>query len=396
MTIPPSPIPRRLRRAAFVSTVVTSMFFASPAAHAQLAAPGEFGRCAASFLKGSSVLLKKRTDALLQCADRLLACRLADDLGNGDFGACSESATRACVVGFDKLTSLEDATRRKVAAGCTSLADPHFGDLLGLGFDRLLVECGQVSTADEAYDCLVSRVRCRAADMAESIHPRTYELFAATGLTTSHPEATSCLDQRSAPLTVTGDPSLLAACQKGMAKTVAKAWYKVPSAMGSCVGTLLECRLHEDHLLFDLEQPPACYVNDDAASSCQKANVGVSAARGTGILVKAASYCAGIPVADMLSSLNFEAECSGVATPTSLVDCARAAMAGHVLHLVDEVAPRTCQVGDESPWNVFSLGDFCASHCGNGVVEDDEACDDGNLDPDDACTNECAAGPLVM
>ena len=396
MTIPPFQFARRLRRASFVVTLAASTFVASQPAHAQLASPGEFGRCAASFLKGSSTLLKKRTDALLKCADRLLACRLADDLGNGDFVACSESATRACTVGFDKLTSLEDATRRKVMGGCSTLADPHFGDLLGLGFDRLLAECGQVTTAGEAYDCMVSRVRCRAAGMAESIHPRTYELLAATGLTTSHPESTSCLDERTAPLTVTGDPSLLAACQKGMAKTLSKAYYKVPSGMGACVGNLLECRLHEDHLLFDLEQPPTCYVTDASASSCQKANTGLSAARGTGILVKAASYCAGVPVADMLSSLNFEAECSGVATPTSLVDCARAAMAEHVLHLVDEVAPRTCQVGDESPWNVFSLGDFCAPHCGNAVVEDDESCDDGNLDPDDACTNECGPGPMAM
>lgn len=396
MIIPPNRFSRRLRRAAFVFAFGTSILVASTPAHAQLASPGEFGRCAASFLKGSSTLLKKRTDALLKCADRLLACRLADDLGNGDFDTCSESATRACAAGFDKLVSVEDAAKRKVAAGCSLIADPHFGDLLGLGFERLLVECGRITTAGDAYDCLVSQVRCRAADMAESIHPRTYELFAATGLTTSHPESTSCLDERAAPPMVTGDASLLAACQKGMAKTVSKAYYKAPSGMGACVGTLLECRLHEDHLLFDLEQPPTCYVTDDAASACQKANSALSAARGTGVLVKAASYCAGIPVADMLNSLNFEAECSGAATPTSLVDCARVAMAGHVLHLVDEVAPRTCQLGDESPWNVFSLGDFCESHCGNGVVETDEACDDGNLDPDDACTNECSPGPMAM
>ncbi|HXV78108.1 MAG TPA: DUF4215 domain-containing protein [Candidatus Polarisedimenticolaceae bacterium] len=60
----------------------------------------------------------------------------------------------------------------------------------------------------------------------------------------------------------------------------------------------------------------------------------------------------------------------------------------------DAANARTIVVGQAAVPAHLAHGDFlgaCPQGCGNGIVEDSEACDDGNTNPSDGCDNECHA-----
>ena len=389
-----TPTPHRRTAVIIAAAIVLGCATARPAEALPIGSE-KFQDCAEGFLKNASGLLKKRTSALLKCSNALLECRLDDELGSGSFAVCSVPAVNSCEKQFDKLAKSEDAARTKLAKACAPLADHDFGTSVGLGLRRLTAECGAVNTEAQAYDCLISRVRCRAADVAESIVPRTFELLASVGLTGTYPEAAGCLDFRPTPTPVAGDPVLLAECQAGLAKTLTKPFYKTPKDVSRCIGDLLECRLHDDRRLINLSQPPVCYGSDTPVKDCDKAESKLSDALGAELVTDASESCAGVPAADMLNALDFDAECPGAVTVADVIDCARDLMAGRVLELVDEAAPRSCQLSQESGDSLFALGNFCSPECGNNVVETGEVCDDGNGADNDSCTNACVTGPTA-
>ncbi|MBI5505598.1 MAG: alpha/beta fold hydrolase [Deltaproteobacteria bacterium] len=372
--------------------------FALAAPHAEAAvgvARTEFVDCQSAYLDASFKLLQKRTGAMLKCADKLLACSLQEELAGGDFATCSAKLPTSCGRGFARLANVENATAAKLAIVCGELADYDFGSSVGLGFRRFQSECGAITTQAQATACFLSNLRCRAADIAESLHARTYELFNRIGLLAAYPETTSCLDARAGSPATGGDWKALAACQKGLTKTYARALYKMPRVLSRCLGGLLECQLRGDRLSLTVEQPPDCFASQDNNTACEKAHVAVNETLGTGILVDAADACADVPVADMLAGLGFGALCPGALTPTAVANCVRAAAVPISFLAIDETAPRTCQLSQEAPAALFTLGDFCAPECGNNVVDEGEICDDGNLDDLDECTNQCQTGPTT-
>ncbi len=362
---------------AFVVLAVLALL-AAGVRHADAAAisPVVFQDCAEAFLKNSSALLKKRTSALGKCSDALLACKLDAELGSGNFATCSVDAIETCNKQLEKADDAETSALAKLAKVCSTLADQDFRTSVGLGQRRLLAECGVVDTQAEAYDCLLARTRCRANDISEALHPRTYELLNAAGLLATRAHDAECLDVRTPVVASTGDPALLADCQAGLAKTLEKSFSKTPKDISSCVGDLLECQLHEDRLRTNDIQPPACF--DNASASCAKADKKVVAVGGADLATKAAAACASVSAADMKSALNFELGCSAAATVADVVNCARGAATAPLYLLVDEALPRTCELGGDSGYDVFTRGNFCTPVCGNNVVEDGEVCDDGN------------------
>jgi|GEM_PF-652815 len=370
----------------------------APHAEAAPISRSAFVDCQSAYLKASSKLLKKRTGAILKCADKLLACSLQDELGGGDFAACSAKVVSACGKTFDKLTGTENATGAKIAASCDPLAEYDFGSSVGLSFRRFASQCGAVTTEAQATACFISRLRCRAADIAEVLHARAYELFDRAGLLTAYPETTSCLDARAASPATAGDPKAMSACQKRLATTYAKAFFKMPKDAAQCLGGLLECQLRGDRLSLTVTpQPPACFAGAENVARCADAKAKLGAVNESSTADKAASSCATVAGADMLAGLGFGALCSiGPApSPLAVATCVRALAIVPALRSIDEAAPRTCQLSREASLDVFTIGDFCAPQCGNDVVEDGEVCDDGNLDNLDECTNQCQTGPTT-
>src|SRR6185369_1304337 len=261
------------------------------------------------------------------------------------------------------------------------------------GQRRLLAECGVVETEAGAYDCLLARTRCRSNDITEMLRPRTYELLNAAGLLATRAHDVECLDVRAPVAPSAGDPALLADCQAGLAKILEKTVSKTPKDLSACVADLLQCQLHEDRLRTNESQPPACF--EDASTSCAKADKKVTALAATDLASKAAAACASVTAADMKADLNFELGCSSATTVADVVDCARDAALPPLFLSIDEAVPRTCELGEDSGYDVFTRGNFCTPVCGNNVVEDGEVCDDGNGDTNDTCTNTCQVGPTV-
>ena len=363
-------------------------------AHAAPLSPVVFQECSTAFFKNSSGLLKKRLTGLGRCSDALLECKLADELGSGDFATCSVDAIETCHKELDKAGDAETKALEKLAKVCSPLADYDFRTSVGLGQRKLAQTCGVFDTEAEAYDCLLSRTRCRANDITEALRPRTYELLNAAGLITARPQDAECLDVRAPVVAISGDATQLAECQSGLASTIAKKFSKTPKDVSSCVGDLLECQLHEERLRTNESQPPACF-DEDAAKSCPAADKKVVAALAQDLVDKAGGDCASVSAADMKSALNFSLSCSSAGTVADVVDCARDTAAEPLLLLVDEAVPRTCELGDVSGYPVFTRGNFCTPVCGNNVLEDGEVCDDGNGNTNDTCTNACVVGPTA-
>ncbi|HYB97692.1 MAG TPA: hypothetical protein VEC57_01020 [Candidatus Limnocylindrales bacterium] len=383
----------RIHRTAAWLATAAFLFVCTPAAHAQVRARSVYVDCQEAFLKNSATLLKKRIDSLLKCSDKLLACALEEELSGGSFEACSGPAVAYCSNTLDKLDEGEAAVGEKIAGSCQQVRPYDYSTSVGLGFRRLLDSCGAITNRAQAIACVMSRLRCRAADFAEDLSPRMFELMDRAGLTGTHPQATSCLSVRPDSPATSGDPAALAACQRGLAKTMFKPFGKLPKDMAPCLGSLFECRLTGDRVITQLPQPPSCYVNDDSSKACPKAHGKVSAAIGSASLTKAAGYCEGVTVEQMLGGLGFGAHCGGSLTIGGAITCAQDAAEQAMFYAIDEIAPRTCQLGNESPWSLFNIADFCTPECGNNVVDAGEACDDGNRVNEDTCTNTCQIGP---
>jgi cysteine-rich repeat protein len=366
---------------------------AAPAVAASIPST-DFRACTESLLKNASTLLKKEASALVKCSNALLACKLDEELGDGDFATCSAKAVESCGKGFDKLVKAEDSAREKLAKSCEPLADHDFHTSVGIGMRRLAAECGPIATEAEAYDCFVSRVRCAAADLAETLVPRTWEMMELSGVGDSYPLRTACLDTRTPATPAGGDPRDLGKCQSGFSKALLKGFPKVPRDAAKCVGGLLECQLHEDRRT-SLPKPPGCFSTDDVSSTCAKALEKVNKDLAASSSGAAAEPCADLAAADVKAALGFTATCPLAATISDVAACAREAAQVRTFHFVDDAAPRTCQLSQISGNALFAGQPYCAPECGNFVVEDGETCDDGNRADFDACTNDCETGPTV-
>jgi cysteine-rich repeat protein len=353
-----------------------------------------FRECTEAFLKSSSTLLKKETGALLKCSNAVLKCRLDDELGDGDFASCSAKAVEGCEKGFAKLTKAETSARDKIAKSCEALADHDFQTSIGLGLRRLHDECGSVSTEAEAYDCFVSRARCGAADITESVVPRTYEMMQLSGLAASYPQLTACLDVTTPATPAGGEPGALAKCQSGFSKALVKGLYKAPKDLSKCVGGLLECQLHADRRT-NLPKPPGCFATDEVTSACTKADESLDKDFAASAADDAAGFCDDVAASEMLAALDLGDACPGSLTIADAAACARAAAVTRALYFIDDAAPRTCQLSQITGNAVFAGRNFCAPECGNFVVEEGEVCDDGNRADYDSCTNDCVVGPTV-
>ena len=73
-------------------------------------------------------------------------------------------------------------------------------------------------------------------------------------------------------------------------------------------------------------------------------------------------------------------------TPTNVGVCADTDL-DEVHDLIDNCP--TIANFDQADADTDGVGDLCESICGNSVMEEAEECDDGNLDPDDGCTDSC-------
>jgi cysteine-rich repeat protein len=352
--------------------------------------------CQKTLEKEAAKLVKQRAKLLGACAIGLLDCALRNEVDGAPLAPCQTAAAAKC---SEKLLPKAAAAELKLAAKAAlkcPLSDASFRSRRGLGFRdagdacAALVPPGSTAGTAAGLACVRRTAACAADDRVEETVPRAYELLSAAGLAASAP----CLDPRPA---APGGPASVSAkdllkCQKAIDGKAVVAEQTREKAIRSCAEAALKCDLPADRLETSLTRRAACRAA--TAGPCNGKRTGLAgkeASRDAAVLAK----CGVLPLADVTSRLGFALTCGGATTIAEVGACLAAEVERRTERLVGTVTPRACALLAA----VGQLGDYedvCVPSCGNGVVEAGEACDDGNADPYDRCTNACTPGPVDL
>lgn len=135
----------------------------------------------------AAVFSKLTQTALSNCATRVVACQLAQELDAEDPTQCLAAATASCATYSAKISSGRSAAQGKAIAACNvvPLADlqPWIG---GLGLAGPNAACG-ASTVIDLIDCLFDGAQCAAERIVWAFDPRAGDALATAGIAASHP-----------------------------------------------------------------------------------------------------------------------------------------------------------------------------------------------------------------
>lgn len=385
-------MPPRPRRAA-AALALLGLCILPLSAHALDATKG-FLDCQKTLDKQGASLVKLRTKYLGQCVEALLQCQLAFEVDGTPLAPCQTAATQRCTDAFASASAADGKFASKVALKC-AVSDTGFRSRRGLGFRDDADACaaltppGSVATTAAGLACAQRAADCAADDRVEQEEPRAYELLSAVGLASSAP----CIDARAAA--PAGAGSSTSAALLACAATVDKYFGKVErlreKGIRACTGGLLRCDLPADRLESTVPKRDACRAGVAGTCAAKAAVVTSNAAKRT---AKFGMRCGTLPLSDVKDRLGFGATCPAAATVADVGDCLAVSLESRTEHGVGVLAPRGCTLLGAAG-QLTGYEDVCVPSCGNGVVEAGEACDDGNGDPTDTCTNTCTPGPIA-
>ena len=355
-------------------------------------------KCQKSLDKAAQKLFTTKMGAALGCAQRLLACQLAEELDGEPFAACSAKALSSCNKKLAKVAGRRSRVGETITAKCPDLADWNFSSRRGLGYADVADACASLVPAaasdDPAAiaDCVVRFLDCRADDALERLLPRSYEVFDRAGVLTSFAGEFPCLDLRAASPASSGSAKDLSNCQAALQ---GGAWKKLKiqqKSLHSCADRFLSCQLPIDRVEIGPAAGGAC--TSKALGKCDKKLAKVSKLA-TVAAERVTKKCTGVALADALSGLGFAADCGSATTIDELRTCADAAADTSVEEAVGIAEPRSCPLLAANG-RAGGFESVCLPFCGNGVVEGAEVCDDANRDDVDGCRNDCTPGSTTF
>jgi cysteine-rich repeat protein len=384
--------PRQRRRV--VALAFLSVCLLPLSAHA-LDQTKNFLDCQKALDKQGAGLVKLRTKYLGQCVEALLACQLAFEVDGAPLAPCQTAATARCNDAFAGAGAADSQFASKVALKC-GLSDTGFRSRRGLGFRDDADACaaltppGSVVTTAQGLACAQRAADCTADDRIEQMEPRAYELLNAVGLASSAP----CIDVRAAAPAGAGSSSssALLLCAVSVDKYFGKVERLREKGIRTCTGGLLRCDLPADRIETTIPKRDACRAGVVPSCTAKRAVVTANETTRNGKFV---ARCGTLAVADVKDRLGFGAICPGAATVADIGDCLAASLEPRTQHGVGELAPRGCELLTAAG-QLTGYEGVCVPSCGNGVVEAGEACDDGNGDNTDTCTNTCTPGPVAQ
>ncbi len=392
----------RLDRSPFVALLATAVLLLAPAATAGAAAfsAKTILKCQKALAKSGSKLFATETSAAIDCAQRMLACQLAEEIEGADFATCAAKAATVCNAKLSKVGSTATAVAGALSKKCPDLRVDHFTSRRALGFGDLADACSLLSppatVEDEAAinDCIVRLVECRASDVVERLVPRAYEVLDRAGILAAFPGELACLDVRSSSPATSGGPSskTLAGCQKALAGGTWKKLKIEDKMLHKCADGLLGCQLPLDRVELSVADAAACRAKQEGKCDKKLGKLSKLAAKAA---AKTTDKCAQVAVSDALAGLGFGADCSSAGTIDELLSCASGAAATAADAAVAAAEPRTCALLEMSS-RLAGFESTCVPLCGNGKVEGAEVCDDGNRDDVDSCRNDCTVGPTAF
>ena len=171
---------RTLRAAA----VVIALAVAAPSGAADTAM---LLKCQKSIHARTSVFVKAVQNLLLNCAVKIEACKLTQEIDGTDESACIAAATTACAAYSAKIPAYETSYGGKAAYGCATLFPPDLDSYVaGLGFFHVSAGCGTATILD-LVACIFSQARCAAEHSVFQLDPRAQDSLTTAGIAASHP-----------------------------------------------------------------------------------------------------------------------------------------------------------------------------------------------------------------
>lgn len=355
-------------------------------------------KCQASVHKATEKLLGSKLRASLDCAERLLACQLAEELDGETYSQCAAKATTVCTKKLSKIAARQAAVASVLSGKCADLAALDLVSRRGLGYGDIGDACAALTPAatstdaSSIADCLSRAMVCRGDDVVEALLPRAYEVLDRGGVLATSPTLFPCLDVRSPSPASSGSAKGLIGCQRVIEKNNQKKLKVQQKGVHACADLLLSCQLKVDRLETAYVDAPLCAASVAAKCDAKLGKIdGAVAKRDAKIVDK----CGAVAVGDALAGLGFAATCATATTISDVGACADVASDTAVERAMGMAEPRTCRLYTDSS-RIGEFSEVCIPFCGNAVVEAGEICDDGNVDDVDSCTTSCSTGPTAV
>jgi cysteine-rich repeat protein len=352
-------------------------------------------KCQKTLDNEAAKLVKQRSKNLGKCVSGLLVCTLAAEIDGAPLAPCEADAVAKCTEKLlPKAVAAAQKFADKAAGACGFIPKGSVRSRRGLGFRDATDACAALTppastaTTADVLACALQAAACAADDRIEQAMPRAYELLSAAGLAGEAP----CIDvQPSVPAGAGASTAKdLLKCQQEILKTSDVTERSREKTIRKCAAPVLKCDLTGDRLESTRAERDACRANAGAACNGKRSGL---AAKETKRDLKIAAKC-GVPaLGDVRDRLGFGTICPAAATVADVIACLNPETEKRTERIVGTIGPRDCRLLDAAG-QLTDFEDVCVPSCGNGVVEDGEACDDGNEEPLDECTNACVLGAI--
>ncbi len=151
------------------------------------AGTAELMRCQKGIHTRASVLAKLTQAAVSNCAGRVEACKLAQELDGEDPTQCLAAASTACATFSGKVPAYKSAAESKAVGACNVVP---FADLAqwvaGLGMAGPNASCG-AGTVFGLLGCVFDDTQCAAEHLVFVLDPRAADALSTAGVAGNHP-----------------------------------------------------------------------------------------------------------------------------------------------------------------------------------------------------------------
>jgi hypothetical protein len=169
-----------------VLAAVAALILLAPAANA-VTPSADLLRCHKKLGIKARVLAKLTIKKMQVCTEKVIACKLADEIDAVDPTSCLAAATTACSTVDTVLDARRTAFKTSVDNVCAfiPLADllPFVGST---GYVNVATDCGAATTT-ALTDCLLDDARCSAEGEVFRADPRAVDSLTSAGVAASFP-----------------------------------------------------------------------------------------------------------------------------------------------------------------------------------------------------------------
>jgi len=168
--------------------VVAALVALAAAARPSAAATAsELLGCQKAMVSGARGVANAELAGLFKCSDKVVRCKLTQELDGIDPTACLASAATACAKVPPAIAAKETKAVQKASDVCGIVALAELEQYVaGLGYFQVAADCGAASASDLAT-CVLAASRCTAQRQVFRTDPRAQDSLTTAGVAASFP-----------------------------------------------------------------------------------------------------------------------------------------------------------------------------------------------------------------